>query len=75
MVFHTVVVVASEVCTVELVGSIEVNGNTATYAFRGVGSDISRFICKLNGQFLPNCKLKIHGMSIIMNVISQVILS
>ena len=54
--FTIYIVVASEICTVELVGSIEVNGNSATYRFRGVGSNITRYICKLNGQILPDCK-------------------
>ena len=48
--------VVSALCTVELVGSIEVTGNTATFAFRGVGSGITGYICKLNGNILPDCK-------------------
>ena len=52
------VVVVSDYCTVELVGSIEVTGNTATFEFRGVGSGITGYICKLNGRTLPDCKSK-----------------
>ena len=52
------VVVVSDYCTVELVGSIEVTGNTATFEFRGVGSGITGYICKLNGRILPDCKSK-----------------
>ena len=50
------IVVISDYCTVELVGSIEVTGNTATFEFRGVGSGITGYICKLNGSILPDCK-------------------
>lgn len=53
---HLNFVVVSDFCTVELVGSIEVMGNTATYAFRGVGSGITGYVCKLNGDVLPDCK-------------------
>ena len=45
----------TEVCTVELIGEIEVSGNSATFLFRGVGSGITGYICKLNGIVLPNC--------------------
>ena len=44
-----------EVCTVELVEPIEVDGNSATFTFRGVGSDITGFECKLDKAILPNC--------------------
>ena len=50
--------VVSDLCTVELVESIEVTGNTATFAFRGVGSGMTGYICKLNGTVLHNCKSK-----------------
>ena len=53
---NLIFIVVSDYCTVELVGSIEVMGNTATYAFRGVGSGITGYICKLNGHLLPDCK-------------------
>ena len=42
------------VCTVEL-DSIEVNGTSATYAFHGVGSNITGFTCKLDGVLLLDC--------------------
>ena len=45
----------TEVCTVELVGDIEVDGTSATFVFRGVGSGITRYTCKLDGTVLPNC--------------------
>ena len=43
-------------CTVVLDEPIQVNGNSASYSFTGVGSDIERFICKLNGAVLDDCK-------------------
>ena len=43
-------------CTVELVGEIEVNGDTATYSFVGVGVGITGYICKLDGDILPDCR-------------------
>ena len=49
----------TEVCTVELIGEIGVSGNSATFSFRGVGSGITRYICKLDGRVLPNCTLAI----------------
>ena len=48
----------TEVCTVELDGEIEVERNSATYSFRGVGSSITGYICKLDGIVLPNCMLQ-----------------
>ena len=45
----------TEVCTVELVGDIEVDGTSATFVFRGVGSGITGYTCKLDGIVLPNC--------------------
>ena len=39
----------------ELIGEIEVSGNSATFSFRGVGSGITGYICKLDGRVLPNC--------------------
>ena len=39
----------------ELIGEIEVSGNSATFSFRGVGSAITGYICKLDGRVLPNC--------------------
>ena len=33
----------------ELDGQIEVDGNSATFSFYGVGSGIESFICKLDG--------------------------
>ena len=47
----------SVVCTVELVGQVEVNGDTATYSFTGVGSGITGYTCKLDGTTLPDCML------------------
>ena len=45
----------------ELIGEIEVSGNSATFSFRGVGSGITRYICKLDGRVLPNCMLAIDS--------------
>ena len=39
----------------ELIGEIEVSGNSATFSFRGVGSGITGYTCKLDGIVLPNC--------------------
>ena len=71
----------SDYCTVELVGSIEVTGNTATFEFRGVGSGITGYICKLNGSTLPDCKSKYsdtctttHQIMSYSNCIQQLIL-
>ena len=50
--------VVSGLCTVELVGSIEVTGNASTFAFRGVGSGMTGYICKLNGTVQQDCKSK-----------------
>ena len=52
----TISIVVSDFCTVELVGSIEVTGNRATFSFSGVGSGITGYICKLDGRILPDCK-------------------
>ncbi|CAI8047415.1 Deleted in malignant brain tumors 1 protein [Geodia barretti] len=51
------------VCTVELVGEIEVEINSATYSFSGVGSDITGFVCKLDGVTLPDCSGTLTGLS------------
>ena len=53
------VVLCLDECTVELDGPIEVNGNSATYSFHGVGSGIEGFICKLNGVAF-DCMLYTH---------------
>ena len=45
----------TEVCTVELVGDIEVTGDAAIYSFRGVGSGTTSYFCKLDGVLLPDC--------------------
>ena len=45
----------TEVCTVELVGDIDVDGASATFMFRDVGSAIAGYTCKLDGTVLPNC--------------------
>ena len=37
----------------ELVGSVAVDGSSATVVFRGVGSGITSFLCKLDGIPLP----------------------
>ena len=39
----------------ELEGSIEVDGNSATYSVIGVGSNIVGFICRLDGDELDDC--------------------
>ena len=49
------------VCTVDR-GVVAVDGNTATYSFCGVGSDIDSFICKLDGAILPDCMSTMHVM-------------
>ena len=41
----------------ELDGEIEVDGDSATYTLRGVGTGITSFICKLDGEILPDCML------------------
>jgi hypothetical protein len=51
------------VCTVELVGEIEVDRNSATYSFSGVGSDITGYVCKLDGVTLPDCSGTLTGLS------------
>ena len=43
-------------------GVVAVDGNTATYSFCGVGSDIDSFICKLDGAILPDCMSTMHVM-------------
>jgi len=43
-----------ETCTVEFVDTV-VKGNSATIIFRGVGSAITGYKCKLNGEVLPEC--------------------
>ena len=40
----------------ELEEQIEVTGNSAAFEIRGVGSNVIRFICKLDGVEMPNCK-------------------
>jgi hypothetical protein len=52
----------SEVCTVELVGDIEVDGTSATFVILGVGSGITRYTCKLDGTVLPNCSSPLTGV-------------
>ena len=37
----------------ELVGLVAVDGSSATIVFRGVGSGITGFLCKLDGITLP----------------------
>ena len=49
----------SERCTVELV-EIIVKRNTATYSFRGIGSGITGYTCKLDSVTLPDCMLTLH---------------
>ena len=44
-------------CTVELDSLIEVSGNSANFSFRGVGSEITGFACRLDGAQLLNCRL------------------
>ena len=41
----------------ELDGKIEVTGSSATYSLTGVGSGITTYICKLDGDVLPDCML------------------
>ena len=58
------------VCTVELVGEIEVEINSATYSFSGVGSDITGFVCKLDGETLPDCMSPYtHVFQALLNII------
>ena len=47
----------TEECTVELVGDIVVQRNSASFSFRGVGSLITRYICKVDGVIQPDCTL------------------
>ena len=47
----------TEECTVELVGDIVVQKNSASFSFRGVGSQITRYICKVDGVIQPDCTL------------------
>ena len=54
-------IVLTVVCTVELDGEIEVDGNSATYSLRDVGTGITNFICKLDGNTLPDC-MSINAM-------------
>ena len=49
----------SAVCTVEI-APVQVTGTTAIYSFTGVGSGIEGFICKLNGNTLPDCMFHVH---------------
>lgn len=44
----------------KLDGSIEVTGNNVTFSFYGVGSGITGFLCKLDRQRLPDCKLNMQ---------------
>jgi len=46
--------IVDETCTVELVYA-NVEGNSATIVFRGVGFAISGYKCKLNGERLAQC--------------------
>ena len=50
---------ASAECTVDI-ASVQVTGNTAIYSFTAVGSGIEDFICKLNGDVLPDCMFHVH---------------
>jgi hypothetical protein len=54
---------ATDECTVEPGGEIQVNGDTATYSFRGVGSGITSFICKLDGVVLDDCSGTLTNLS------------
>ena len=58
MIYLTIDVV-EEVCTVELEEPIAVAGSSAAFSIRGVGSDIVRFSCKLDGVQLTSC-MPIH---------------
>ena len=40
----------------ELVGSVAVDGSSATIVFRGVGSGMTGFLCKMDGVILPVCE-------------------
>ena len=51
--------IVDETCTVELVNSV-VEGNSATITFRGVGSEITGFTCKLDGINQPECKFTLE---------------
>ena len=52
LIFHYVL--KHTVCTVEI-DSFEVAGSAAVYSFTGVGSAIRSYICKLDGDKLPDC--------------------
>ena len=52
------------VCTVDR-EVVDVDGNTATYSFCGVGFDIDSFICKLDGRILPDCMSNMHVYNIL----------
>ena len=52
--FDTVTV--SEKCSVDLVGLVAVDGSSATVVFRGVGSGIDCFLCRLDGVTLSECE-------------------
>ena len=52
--FDTVTV--SEKCSVELVDLVAVDGSSATVVFRGVGTGIDCFLCRLDGGTLPECE-------------------
>ena len=52
-----------EVCTVELIGSIQVTGNSASFNFQGVGSNIVSYVCKLDGVQLDNCTIFIISLA------------
>ena len=54
LLFDTVTV--SERCSVELVDLVAVDGSSATVVFRGVGTGIDGFLCRLDGGTLPECK-------------------
>ena len=54
LLFDTVTV--SERCSVDLVGLVAVDGSSATVVFRGVGSGIDSFLCRLDGVTLPECE-------------------
>ena len=51
--------IITEECTAELV-EIIVERNTATYSFRGIGSGITGYTCKLDSATLPDCTLTLH---------------
>ena len=47
----------SETCSVVQLGPALVHGNSAVVVFRGLGSGITGFLCRLDGVTLPECEL------------------